>query len=101
MLLFQENWNYREKLRQAEEEIKGLKAKLPREGAVTLTGEQAEQWQAYQEFGNPDEWQNERAELQALSAANSSPRCRVASYTPDVLTSWPRVYPSKSGSRGR
>ena len=37
------------------QEIAGLKGKVPGEGTVVLTGEQAAVWQAYQELGKPDE----------------------------------------------
>jgi len=37
------------------QQLKDVKSKLPAEGSVVLTGEQAATWQAYQELGKPDE----------------------------------------------
>lgn len=44
-LLFNENRDYRARIRE-------LEGQLPSQGSVTLTPEQAQQWQAYQQLGN-------------------------------------------------
>lgn len=54
ILLYQENHEYRQKLREAEARIKKLESWLPKEGDVTLTGKEVEQWNAYQALGDPD-----------------------------------------------
>lgn len=55
VLLLQENKGYRDQIAALKGEIDGLKGKVPGEGTVVLTGEQAAVWQAYQELGEPDE----------------------------------------------
>lgn len=50
-LLFSENYQYREQIRQLKEQLQAAQAKLPGEGTVVLTAEQAKAWAAYQGLG--------------------------------------------------
>lgn len=50
-LLYSENFQYREQLRQLKEQLTQAQAKAPGEGAVVLTPEQAKAWTAYQALG--------------------------------------------------
>lgn len=50
-LLYSENFQYREQLRQLKEQLAQAQAKAPGEGAVVLTPEQAKAWTAYQALG--------------------------------------------------
>lgn len=53
--LFDENYQYRTRIRDLETETTNLKGKLPAEGAVVLSGDSAAQWDAYRALGKPDE----------------------------------------------
>jgi hypothetical protein len=48
--LFEENHSHRTRIRE-------LEAKVPAQGAMVLTAEQAAQWQSYQQLGAPDQVQ--------------------------------------------
>jgi hypothetical protein len=50
-----DNFKLREKNRDANAENATLKTKLPGEGAVILTAEQAQAWEAYQKLGKPED----------------------------------------------
>lgn len=65
-LLYQENHGYREKLRQAEQQLRDLQGKLPGEGTVILDADKAKAWEAYQALGAPDEVKKVRDEYTAL-----------------------------------
>lgn len=54
-LLYQENYQHRERIRQLTAENAELKGKVPAADAVVLTAEQAKSWQAYQSLGKPEE----------------------------------------------
>lgn len=53
--LWQEKYELRERLREAERERDELKSKLPPEGATVLTGKKLEAYQAYLQLGTPEE----------------------------------------------
>lgn len=55
VLLLQENKQYRDRISQLQNELATAQGKLPGEGAVVLTSEQAAEWQTYQELGKPDD----------------------------------------------
>lgn len=50
-----ENRDYRKRHRKDEATIAELRGKLPKEGGVVLTPEQAKDWTAYQALGKPDD----------------------------------------------
>ena len=50
-LLYSENFQYREQLRQLKEQLTAAQGRVPGEGAVVLTPEQAKAWAAYQALG--------------------------------------------------
>ena len=50
-LLYSENFQYREQLRQLKEQLQAAQGQVPGEGAVVLTPEQAKAWTAYQGLG--------------------------------------------------
>lgn len=57
--LFDENYRYREQLRDAQRQV-------PAQGAVVLTPEQAQAWAAYQQLGAPTEVQTQVQQAQQL-----------------------------------
>jgi hypothetical protein len=85
-LLFQENHQYRERIRQLEQQ-------LPGEGAVVLSGDQAAAWQTYQGLGAPtdvqqrltaaEQAQNELAGLRRAEQIRGV--AEAAGYKPGVL----------------
>jgi hypothetical protein len=85
-LLFQENREHRQRIRELEQ-------RLPGEGAVVLTGDQAQAWQTYSQLGNPAEVQQrltaaEQAQ-QELAGLRRAEQVRsvaeAAGYKPNVL----------------
>jgi hypothetical protein len=85
-LLFQENREHRQRIRELEQRVPG-------EGAVVLTGDQAAAWQAYQGLGAPNDVQQrltaaEQAQ-QELSGLRRAEQVRsvaeAAGYRPTVL----------------
>lgn len=64
--LFDENYQYRTRIRDLEAETTDLKGKLPAEGAVVLSGDSAAQWEAYRALGKPDEIKTTLAEGRQL-----------------------------------
>lgn len=50
-----DNYKLREKNREVRTEADGYKAKLPGEGSVILTAEQAKAWEVYQKLGKPED----------------------------------------------
>lgn len=52
--LLKDNFKQREEIRERDARIKDLEGKVPGEGAVVLTAEQAKDWEAYQALGKPD-----------------------------------------------
>jgi hypothetical protein len=85
-LLFQENREHRQRIRELEQQ-------LPGEGAVVLTGDQAAAWQTYQGLGAPtdvqqrltaaEQAQNELAGLRRAEQIRGV--AEVAGYRPTVL----------------
>lgn len=65
-LLFTENKEYRDKLRATEATITELKGKVPAEGALVLTPDQAATWQAYQGLGKPEDLEKLKGELTTM-----------------------------------
>jgi hypothetical protein len=59
-LLFQENREHRQRIRELEQRVPG-------EGAVVLTGDQAQAWQAYQGLGAPTDLQQQLEQAQQAS----------------------------------
>lgn len=53
--LFDENYQARRRIRQLESENRDLQGRVPGEGTVVLTGDEAQAWQAYRGLGTPDE----------------------------------------------
>lgn len=52
--LWDDNHNYRRKNAEKDAKIAELEGKLPKDGQVILTAEQAQQWAAYQALGTPE-----------------------------------------------
>jgi hypothetical protein len=63
-----DNHTLRSKKRELESQVRDLEAKTPKEGAVVLSGDDASRWQAYQQYGTPDEI---KARLDSLATAES------------------------------
>lgn len=55
VILLQENKQYRDRIKALEGQLAAAQGKVPGEGAVVLSGEQAELWTKYQELGKPDD----------------------------------------------
>lgn len=75
LLLYQENFQYRERLRQLQEQLQQVQQQLPPDGAVILQGDQLTNWQAYQNLGTPDHFQHlqqAQRELTILRAAQTA-----------------------------
>lgn len=75
LLLYQENFQYRERLRQLQEQLQQAQQQLPPDGAVILQGDQLTTWQAYQNLGTPDQLQRlqqAQRELTILRAAQTA-----------------------------
>jgi hypothetical protein len=53
--LFSENYAYRTQIRDLERQVLEVQSKAPAEGAIVLTGNDAQTWAAYQALGKPDE----------------------------------------------
>ena len=86
LMLYQENYQLRERRRQLEEENTQLRAKLPGEGAIVLNRAEAQRWQAYQALGNPEEVQTSLTELQTLRRNGElSQIAEVVKYKPSVF----------------
>ena len=56
--LFDDNYSARRRNRELSDELREAKTKVPAEGSVVLSTEQAAQWAAYQALGNPEEVKN-------------------------------------------
>lgn len=54
-LLFNENYQYRQELRQAQQQLQTAQGRIPGEGSVILDNTQATLWQQYQALGTPEE----------------------------------------------
>lgn len=63
-----DNHALRGKKRELEQQVRDLDAKTPKEGAIVLQGDDAARWQAYQQYGTPDEI---KAKLDGLATAES------------------------------
>jgi hypothetical protein len=85
-LLYHENARHRERIRQLEQQ-------LPGEGAVVLTGDQAQAWQTYSQLGNPNELQQQLEQAQQATTELAGLRraeqvrsvAEAAGYKPGVL----------------
>jgi hypothetical protein len=66
ILLLQENHGYRERIRELEDQVRSLESQVPSEGALVLSSEDAERWQAYGELGTPDDIRQQRDRAQEL-----------------------------------
>lgn len=66
LLLFQENKQHRDKIRELESQLRDLQGKLPGEGAAVLDKDNVALWQAYQTLGKPDELQQVKADYGRL-----------------------------------
>lgn len=69
VLLYQENHQYRERIRQLEKEVEKTKGQLPKEGEVVLSGKDLEAWKAYQALGDPETVKKLQGELNDTKAA--------------------------------
>ena len=92
-LLYSENFQYREQLRQLREQLTAAQGRVPAEGTVVLTPEQAKTWAAYQALGTVDvisqglkEKETALGELGSLRrAATLRDAAAAAGFDPDVL----------------
>lgn len=97
--LFSENYEYRGKIRQLEQQVTDVTGKVPADGAVVLTGEDATAWNTYKALGKPDEIKQgleERTRLQGkLTEQERSNLLRsvaeTAGYKASVLTNLDRI----------
>ena len=85
-LLFDENRNYRARIRE-------LEAAQPPQGSVTLTPEQAQQWQAYQQLGDDPAQLRTRLEQgsQAIEREQGRELAQVSGANPEILSDLLRV----------
>jgi hypothetical protein len=91
--LFRENYQARRKNAELTTQLNEAKNRVPAEGSVVLTGEQAQQWAAYQAFGTPEQVKGiveERGQLQGQLASAERERilrgaASVAGFDYDVL----------------
>lgn len=85
VLLYQENRDYRERIR-------ALEGQVPGEGAVVLSAEQAQQWRAYQQLGDPAALAESRQQLTTLQR-NALMRDAAAAhgYKAEVLRDLPGI----------
>jgi hypothetical protein len=67
--LEKENFNYRRDRANLREENAALKAKVPADGAVVLSADDAKAWEAYKALGKPDDLKNS-AKLSQTDAAD-------------------------------
>ncbi len=89
-LLYQENHSYREKLRQAEQQLRDLQGKLPGEGTVILDADKAKTWEAYLALGAPDEVKKVRDEYNGLKReAHFRTIAEAHGFNPVVLAGLP------------
>lgn len=66
--LERENYRYREQKRDLAAEVQALKGKQVPDGAVVLTGDDAQAWQAFSTLGKPDEVKTRLEERDSLAA---------------------------------
>lgn len=91
--LFSENFTYREKQRQLEQQVTELSGKVPTAESVVLTGADATAWATYKALGKPEDIKqglDERTKLQGdLATKDRNELIRgvaeVAGYKPSVL----------------
>lgn len=97
--LFDENYQYREKIRQLERQVAETQGKLPADGTLVLSAEDSKRWQAYQTLGEPDavkQGLDERTKLQgdlAVKERESLLRsvADVTKWKPTVLSNLDRI----------
>lgn len=65
-LLYQENHGYRQSNNDLRTQVAQLQTQLPAEGTQLLQPDQVSSWTRYQEFGAPDEIENQRKQLTNL-----------------------------------
>lgn len=91
--LFAENYQYREQIRQLREQLQAAQLRVPAEGTVVLTAEQANAWAAYQGLGTVEvitqglkDKDTAQGELTSLRrAATLRAAAETAGFDPDVL----------------
>jgi len=91
--LERDNYNLRSKNRDFKAEVETLKGKVPGEGAVVLTADQAKALEAYQKLGKPDELATQlEAGRTALAESDTFKKAialeqaaKVANFKPGVL----------------
>lgn len=64
--LYSENYELRTTRRQLREELEQTKKKLPAEGTVVITAEEAKAFEAYKKLGKPEELETARTEIDTL-----------------------------------
>jgi hypothetical protein len=72
--LERDNYRYREQKRDLTDRVKALEGKQVPEGAVVLTGDDAQSWQAFSALGKPDEVKAKLAERDTLATEVATTR---------------------------
>jgi hypothetical protein len=86
LLLFDENRQYREKIRKLEADLEKAAKKIPGKDVVVLSAEDAKLWQAYKDFGSVEDIKNIRNEVAGFKREKSvNAAARAASYSAAVL----------------
>ena len=88
-----DNYGYRSRLRELRQELADAQKSVPPEGAVVLTGDKADMWQAFVELGDPKGVAKQLEELDAIKKEMSTLKraeelrsvAQVAGYEYDVL----------------
>ena len=91
--LHRENYQLRDQRRTLKAEVDQLKGKVPAEGTVVLTAEQAAHWNQYQQLGKPEEitkgLESGKAAMEAAAkrdrADQVSQAAKAVGYQPEVL----------------
>jgi hypothetical protein len=92
--LYQENFQLRQQRRDLRTEVKGLKEKLPADGTLVLTKEEAEAWESYKKLGKPGDIEKSIEEgkkaaeslAQRDRAAQVGDAAKAVGFNPEALT---------------
>lgn len=92
--LYQENFQLRQQRRDLRTEVKDLKGKLPADGTLVLSKEEAEAWEAYKKLGKPGDIEKSIEEgkkateglAQRDRAEQVANAAKAVGYNPEALT---------------
>lgn len=92
VLLLQENKEYRAEIKGLKAELEQARGKVPADGSVILSAEDAAAWNAYKELGKPEEIKSMKDEYQGLQRdAVYREVAEAHGYKPAVLSQLPGV----------